>query len=301
MKEEEIIKKWLDNETLSGEELQFLQENEAFKDYQKIAENATYFKAPQIDIHNGLKSVVEKTREKKSKKVWINQLTRIAAILVIAIGSYFLFFHSTQTQIDTLANVTKQVSLPDDSEVTLNAGSSISYNKDTWTGNREVHLDGEAFFKVAKGKKFTVITSLGEVSVLGTQFNVRQRDNSIYVDCYEGLVEVKINNKRIKLPAGNSIAFRNEQLNEYENTGNSSTWLQGKSTFKSVPLREVFKEFERQYDIKIQTKNLTLNQDKLFTGSFTHKNIETAIKSITLPFGLDYSIQEDEIIVSARE
>jgi len=301
MKEEEIIKKWLDNEILSKEEALFLQEMEGFEDYKKIVENASHFKAPQIHIHDGLKSVVEKNKEKKSRSVWMNQLSRIAAILVIAIGSYFLFFHTTSTQIDTMAKVTKQVNLPDNSEVILNAGSSISYNKDNWTGNREVYLEGEAFFNVAKGKKFTVTTSIGKISVLGTQFNVKQRNKSIYVDCYEGLVEVKINNKTIKLPAGKSIAFRNHQLNQFENTESTSSWLKGKSTFKSIPLREVFKEFERQYDITIQNKSLTLDQEKLFTGSFTHKNIETAIKSITLPFGLNYSIQKDEIIVSARE
>ncbi|MDQ7916033.1 FecR family protein [Mesonia sp. MT50] len=301
MKEEEIIKKWLDNETLSTEEIQFLQGIEGFDDYKKIAEKAAHFKAPEVDITEGLENLKKEKQEKKTKNIWLSRFPRIAAILVIAIGSYFLFFHSNYTDIDTLAKVTKQVSLPDHSEVVLNANSSISYSKDNWTGNREIHLAGEAFFKVAKGKKFTVITNLGEVTVLGTQFNVRQREESIQVDCYEGLVEVKINNETIKLSAGKSLAFRDQQLNQYENFDNSSSWLRGKSTFKSIPLREVFKEFERQYAVKIQTKNLTLDQEKLFTGSFTHKDIETAIKSVTLPFGLDYSIQKDEIIVSARE
>jgi len=301
MKEEEIIKKWLDNESLSKEEIQFLQGIEGFDDYKKIAEKATHFKAPEINIPAGLESLDREKQEKKTKNIWLGRLPRIAAILVIAIGSYFLFFHSNYTDIDTLAKVTKQVSLPDASEVILNANSSISYSKDNWTGNREVHLEGEAFFNVAKGKKFTVITNLGEITVLGTQFNVRQREESIQVDCYEGLVRVKINNETIKLSAGKSLAFRYQQLNQYENFDQSSSWLRGKSTFKSIPLGEVFKEFERQYAVKIQTEDLALDQEKLFTGSFTHRNIETAIKSITLPFGLDYSIQKNKIIVSARE
>lgn len=301
MKEEEIIQKWLDRETLSAEELQFLEEMEGFDDYKKIAEKAAHFKAPEFNAEEGLENLKRKKQEKKTKNIWLGKLPRIAAILVIAIGSYFLFFHSNYTDIDTAAMVTKQVSLPDASEVVLNANSSISYSKDNWTGNREIHLEGEAFFKVAKGKKFTVITSLGEVSVLGTKFNVRQREKSIQVECYEGLVEVKINNETIKLSAGKSLSFRDQQLNQYENFDNNSSWLGGKSTFKSFPLGEVFKEFERQYAVKIQTKNLTLDHKNFFTGSFTHKNIETAIKSITLPFGLDYSIQKNKIIVSARE
>jgi Fe2+-dicitrate sensor, membrane component len=61
--------------------------------------------------------------------------------------------------------------------VNLNSSSQLSYSKNKWDSKREVTLNGEAFFKVSKGSTFDVITLNGKVSVLGTQFNVKQREN----------------------------------------------------------------------------------------------------------------------------
>jgi len=56
--------------------------------------------------------------------------------------------------------------------VVLNSKSTISFNKTDWKNNRQLTLDGEAYFKVEKGSTFTVNTNNGSVTVLGTQFNV---------------------------------------------------------------------------------------------------------------------------------
>ena len=48
-----------------------------------------------------------------------------------------------------------------------------------WKNERSVNLDGEGFFKVAKGSKFDVETSAGTVSVVGTQFNVKNRKDDM--------------------------------------------------------------------------------------------------------------------------
>ena len=72
-------------------------------------------------------------------------------------------------------------------------------------------------------------------------------------------------------------------------------WLDNESIFNSIPYSEVIAEFERQYDVKIITKDI--DTDILFTGGFTHKNIETSLKSITLPLQLTYQIKDDTIIL----
>ena len=54
-----------------------------------------------------------------------------------------------------------------------------------------------------------------------------------------------------------------------------------------MPFKQVLLEFERQYDVTIDYKNI--NTNRLFTGSFTHNNINVALKSITLPMGLTYN------------
>ena len=69
----------------------------------------------------------------------------------------------------------------------LNELSQLEYNASKWDENRSLELKGEAFFDVEKGKRFDVTTEFGNVSVLGTEFNVLSRDSIFKVSCYEGL------------------------------------------------------------------------------------------------------------------
>src|SRR5690606_4696634 len=84
----------------------------------------------------------------------------------------------------------RQVQLPDGSTVTLNAASTIEYNSLTWFLRRKISLNGEAFFKVLKGPSFSVGAGKASVEVLGTSFNVKQRNDIVSVACFTGKVTV---------------------------------------------------------------------------------------------------------------
>ncbi|MBT8318328.1 MAG: DUF4974 domain-containing protein, partial [Lutibacter sp.] len=134
-----------------------------------------------------------------------------------------------------------------------------------------------------------VNTNLGSVSVLGTQFNVQVRDAYFEVFCYEGLVSVNYNNETIKLPAGTSFKVLNSNT-EFSNsiTGTNPSWLKNNSSFASVPYSYIIKELERQYNIEVTYDKALKNT--LFTGTFTHSNLETALKAICIPLNLNYTI-----------
>ncbi|MGS0524967.1 FecR domain-containing protein [Zobellia nedashkovskayae] len=89
-----------------------------------------------------------------------------AAAAVIIFGSYF-YLNNLDENIVTEYAENKEVVLPDNSKVRLNADSELSYSERKWSKERNVELKGEAFFKVAKGKRFTVATDAGKVAVLG--------------------------------------------------------------------------------------------------------------------------------------
>ncbi len=76
------------------------------------------------------------------------------------------------------------VNLPDASKITLQKNTRVGYKKYSWPFNREVTLEGEAFFEVAKGETFTVTTSNGSVKVLGTSFNVNTKNDLLLISCY---------------------------------------------------------------------------------------------------------------------
>jgi ferric-dicitrate binding protein FerR (iron transport regulator) len=280
------------------------QELEAFKqldDYEELTKMNTalqYFKAPTVDVEAAYNTVQTSTKKDTSKPTaWLKPLLRIAAILVIGFGAYMFATLPNPTVVETFAANKKLIELPDTSAVTLNAVSSLSFNEDSWAEKREVNLEGEAYFKVAKGATFNVITDDGIVTVLGTQFNVKQRENLFEVFCYEGSVKVNHNNSDIVLTPGQRYLILDGKLirNEEEML-QEPTWISNESSFKSLPLREVIQEFERQYDVTIDASNI--NTSQVFTGSFTHTDIGMALQSITLPSQLKYQKKQNSIILT---
>lgn len=287
MEREELILKWLNND-LTAPELEAFKQ---LKDYEALTTLNSHlqgFKPYNYNVSEELDTLLKtiETR-KKAKKNWFPIMLRVAAVVVVCLG---IFYYTTtlDTQISTVIAEKQTIELPDASTVAINAKSTITYNKHNWDDSRNVTLDGEAYFEVAKGSKFDVITPNGVVSVLGTKFNVKQRNNTFEVVCYEGLVQVVYGSYNEKLPAGNRLLILDGKLVANENDIISEpSWINKQSTFKSLPYKEVIAEFERQYDITIDTQNV--NDTQLFTGSFTHNNLDVALKSITLPLQLTYT------------
>ncbi len=286
MNREELIKKWLDH-NLSEEELRAF---EQLDDYEKLIQMNTAlksFRAPDFsddEIYEVLKPQLKTTT---SKSNWIKPILRIAAILALGFSLYF-YTTTLDTKINTQIAGTTNIELPDASEVVLNANSTVVFNRSQWSDNREVKLNGEAFFKVAKGEKFDVITDAGTISVLGTEFNVKQRLNYFEVTCFEGLVGVSVNEEYIKLHPGESLQFIDGKLlaNEKE-IATQPLWLRGESNFKNIPLKYVIAELENYYDIEVSVDDA--DTIRMFSGSFTHKNLDLALQSITIPLNLSYS------------
>jgi len=148
---------------------------------------------------------------------------------------------------------------------------------------------------VQKGQSFSVNTAAGVVTVLGTQFNVKERKNYFDVHCYEGLVSVTYNNKTIKLPPGKTFRVINGNIENVEDfDAKNPSWIQQESSFSSIPLDQVIAELERQYDIKIKVQGV--DTSKLFTGTFTHTNEKIALEAVTIPLKLSYKMQGKTII-----
>jgi len=290
MEKEDLIKKWLDN-NLDEKELAEFRSLEDYENLLKMSEGLKKFNAPAIDEDKILNAVIAKNKKTNTPVIkMITAFSAIAAVFLICFGAYYFISNQNTTVSTALAHKTIH-HLPDNSIVHLNAGSTISFNENSWDEQRDVELNGEAFFKVAKGSKFNVITNLGVVSVLGTEFNVKNRGANFEVVCYEGLVSVNVKGQTVKLPAGNS--FKTGTIYKNGALKKAPFWINNESDFKSEPLINVIKEFERQYNVSVHTKNI--KKDRLYTGRFVHNNIDVALKSITLPLNIQYSKKGSEI------
>lgn len=298
MTREYLIQKWLDH-NLTTVELQAFKRLDDYNDFMKLDQDIAGFKADTFNEDESFKQISNYIDTTKTKPKTIRySFLKIAAALIIGLSVYF--YTATQNEVETtLASEHKSIVLPDSSLVELNALSEITFNTSNWKERRDLILRGEAFFKVAKGEKFDVNTDLGIISVLGTAFNVKQRYNYFEVTCYEGKVAVNSNTKQKTLLPGDTFLIIDGKyiVTEKENLSHPS-WLNHESTFKSIPYREVIAEFERQYNVSVLGD--VINDSQNFTGSFTHNDIEIALKSITLPLLLEYS-KTDNIIRLSRE
>ena len=297
MKNEKEILKWLNNE-LSSEEIEDLKQSEDLQTLEKIAHYSSQLETPKVDAFAALEAF--KTRNQSKKKTKVRTLNfkafyRVAAILVVMLTStYFLFFNNVKS-FETQIAQTKTFTLPDNSEVILNSASKLSFNEKKWADKRALTLEGEAYFKVQKGQTFSVNTTSGVVTVLGTHFNVKERENYFEVNCYEGLVSVTYNNETVKLPPSKTFRVINGIIENVEGfNAQNPSWIQQESSYSKIPLNQVIAELERQYDIKIKVKGV--DTSKLFTGSFTHTDQEIALQAVTIPLKLSYKIQGKTII-----
>lgn len=291
MEKDYLLKKWLNNELTEEEQRAFNRLEDA--NFNKtILDTAQHFKAAHFSAPASFESLEKRLSAKQPNVIklsWKRTLLQIASVLVLGFAVYYGFFYNQITQVQTLVAEKTTISLPDNSTVILNAASEIKYRKKSWDDERELQLEGEAFFKVAKGKKFDVKTSEGTVSVLGTQFNVKQRDTYFEVSCYEGIVQVTTSKTVTKLLAGDT--FRMDAGVQFSGATKevAPQWTGNMSSFKSVRFHQVLAELERQYHISI-----TYNGNKktqFFTGAFVHDNLENALQAITSPLGLTYNIE----------
>jgi transmembrane sensor len=290
MNTQKLLEKWLNNEATPAD-MEALNAWPDFELYKKIDQHTKRIAVPTLDIVSGLKDVKEDpsftstSTPIKSRVIPLPTLLKIAAIFVLLAVSY-VFVASIPTNIQAPMASIETIDLPDSSKITLQENASIGYKKYGWPFTREVTLDGEAFFEVAKGKTFTVLTSKGIVEVLGTKFNVSTKNNILIVSCYEGLVAVKANGTTTQVTHGDSFTFGPATINNKVYTSQPS-WINNESSFIDVPFDTVLMEIENQYKVTIKTKNIDV--DLRYTGSFTHANIDEALRTITLPLNLSFS------------
>lgn len=290
------LAQWLANE-ISDADLQQLVTETDFVLFQKIKRELSHYSIPSSNVEEAFSEVKQKlvTKQQHQKtKIWYSGI--IAASVLFLAGMVSLFF--IRIDQNTGYGAQKIVKLSDQSTLYVNANSKVNYPY-LFRYNREVHLQGEAFFEVSKNKgAFIVNTDWGQVKVLGTSFNVVSRDDFFEVVCYTGTVEVTHLTTIEILHAGESVRFINNKTTKWiENTTTQDKpqWINGASDFKSVPYYMVIKAVENQFGKKIEFPDAY--RQLLFTGSFPHDNLEKALLAVTIPLHLEFTVSEKNISI----
>lgn len=292
-----MLAKWL-NDELKGRELEEFMASPEYATYSRIREYSAQLTVPEADM-DSLYERIQRNRDKQPKVRTLNPwLPRIAAMLVMALGVTY-FFYTTHTTAQLADNGKRtEFLLPDNSEVVLNAGSEAEFRSWNWDNNRKIELDGEAYFKVAKGQVFDVVTGLGTVTVVGTQFNVKERDGRLDVTCFEGKVKVTAKNEEILLAPGMSVAFENGKLVQLPADESAQPgWLNFEVAFRKEKLTRVIDEMERQYNVQIELPAQAFSEH---TGSIPMNDIDLALEIIKTAHHLKAQKAGNKIILSSE-
>lgn len=291
---EVIYAKWLSGE-ISDEALIAAEGPDALADLQRLVKTTDQWTTPNFDSESAYATFKQKHQKKETavkKMNWLMPVGIAASLLILVIVGINFFSGKDPAQVLFAAHGENvKTTLEDGSEIRLNDGSTLSYHVENWSEERSINLTGEAFFKVEKGSPFTVHTKNGSVRVLGTQFNVRAWGSNLYVECYEGKVEVIIDYQKTILTAKEAVNVVEGSMNQNKAIIQTApSWQNAMSRFYNEKLDEVFEELERQYNVKVQA----VSTERSFSGNFRHDDLETALRNICKPLSLNYTISEDQ-------
>ncbi|QMU30884.1 FecR family protein [Adhaeribacter radiodurans] len=193
-----------------------------------------------------------------------------------------------------------KITLPDGSEVWLNASSTLSFSNSFKKKNRVVELSGEAYFEVAKDKHkpFLVMANNTTVEVLGTHFNVMayQEEKSINTTLLEGSVKISNNNSHTIIKPGYQAKAGKTIEVEKVNVDAAVAWKKGLFQFQNTDLKTIMRQLERWYGIEISFKGAIRNQH--FTGIISQQNdIAQVLKMIQLSGKLNFKIEGKKVII----
>ncbi|RNL88541.1 DUF4974 domain-containing protein [Sinomicrobium pectinilyticum] len=201
--------------------------------------------------------------------------------------------------------------LADSTVVHLNAGTTLRYpvyfrN----TGNREVYLQGEAFFDVTKDRDHPFVVSSDDlhIEVLGTKFNISSyRDKKLSeVVLVEGSVKMQPNSADNPSAAGVLLkpGFRGELDSTSEkiaveevDTYLYTAWMNGKLIFRNKTFDEILETLERHYNVKIINENRELGKSKFNTSFGSDVRLERILFYFEKMYGISYTVKEDTIII----
>lgn len=288
--EKEQIMHWVEEST---------ENRKLFLQYRKLYDTA---------IWNNANEDIKTTQKYKKSFIssYITQFMKVAAVVVLTIGSTLIYLNINQKQtiyftqtIEVPQGQHVNLTLSDGTKVSLNSNSKFSFPSDFEADNRTVKLDGEGYFDVAHNTKrpFHVLTNKCDVVVLGTTFNVIAYSKSDVFETalIEGSVRISnlANSKKITLKPNEKVLLENGSFKGTTfKSDDQFLWRKGIYAFRNESLTEIFKKLSSYYNIKIHIRNKDADSVKC-TGKFRQiDGLEHILKVLQSANDFKYKINE---------
>lgn len=204
-------------------------------------------------------------QEKKTRSLKLQPIRVAASILLVSLIGYLVYNRVYNNHLinKMSGKMVLTENLADGSVVMLNSNSQLSY-PEHFTGNqRLVRLKGEAFFKVApnKTKPFIISVRNATISVVGTSFDIKDRNGVTEVIVATGIVKVKANQKEIQLYPGEKVEITetNTELIKKQNKGSLyNYYITGALVCDQTPLYQLVDKLNEIYPAHVEISNAKL-------------------------------------------
>ena len=193
-----------------------------------------------------------------------------------------------------------RVSLPDGTALTLNAQTTVRYN--LADGKRQVSIDGEAFFEVARDPEHPFVVSANGMTVtcLGTSFDVRNYsdESTASVVLRDGKVRVNARDADLTMEPGSRVLMDRQTLALSKHTVTPSdytAWLNGEIKFNNQTLEEIAAELSRNYNIDLVITSDELKQER-FNGYLGRSSLRNILDVLCLASDMSYHVDNDTMV-----
>jgi len=296
-------------------DVEFILKENLLTDLQQISastKNKQFFDAIFENLWNRRK--IEITTSNFRTRLSI-RFARWAAILILGLllGYYFDTFKKESspiyyTSVTPKGSVSEMI-LPDGTQIFLNSGSKIKYSVEGVNNMREIFLVGEAWFQVAKMKEkpFLVHTSMYDVLVTGTSFNVKAYpdEKDVTTTLEEGHISVKSSAhlalaEDIQLEPGEQLIYNTETKNiqvQEVNTRWYTSWKDNKLVFVNMSLKDLTVLLERKYGIEIEVGDQSI-LDYHYDGTIKDETVLEVLEILKRTLPIQYQIVNQKIVIT---
>tara|TARA_R110001592_G_scaffold344405_1_gene635608 strand:+ start:33025 stop:33990 length:966 start_codon:yes stop_codon:yes gene_type:complete len=303
---EELFKKYIDGSLSRAEYEKFLSLLDSDDSLAALDKEMDKLWEHDYEGENGVTTAA--SAAKKSTKHFTYWGIAAAILMVVGFTSWFAFLQNGATGFEeyhTEFGEVKELTLPDGSEIKLNANSSITWDK-AWEakGKRQIVLTGEAFFDIQSlPGKIPFVVETGEVSleVIGTSFNVDNRSEKVAIYLDEGRLNVHLKDPEIeviKMVPGDKVQVDPEtkEIAKETNTSliNSASWKNGILNFKDMKLAEVLVKLTNIYGKTFVCENEALLDIDLYLG-VPFSDWDTVKQVLSLSLDIEF-IENDDVV-----
>ncbi len=239
-----------------------------------------------------------------NRRRWMWAAAGLVGIMFVS-ATWLLIQKSSLTETSSKYGEVKQLILPDQSVVTLNANSEIEYKKDWKKGEvREVWLKGEAFFNVKhfhrdgeavkESDRFLVHVGDMTVEVLGTSFNVSDRRSETKVVLQTGKVRVDFKDKKkqsMLMEPGDLVKYNQETkqvVKEKTDTVRVVAWKKKELMLNNTTVQDIINSIENIFGYKVEVADTALLSRQLgSTGTISFENEQTVFDALEVMLNVE--------------